>query len=414
MQELVAEPSDPAIVKATLGEVFEASQDVMDQMGRAAALQHLVRRFHLMRDVGLAESVAEGQLSQMPLTPKWLFGESISKVTERIKVQKPDHWPQLPREGEASSQRENSTGRIPSRPRACPKTIRRTKGIPLNPKVPLRRVGMPRIRRESTTSSSTTTNRNKMTGIPSPFSPYLRFCFGGAHFQFRALPFGLSSSPRTFCKCPGWCHSQGFRVMAYLDDWLLIHPDRGTLTTQSQQLLQLLQHLGWIVSYKKSRLMPSLQFPFIGLDFDPMNNSMAPSLDRITNLSHMARRLLDHPAAPALTFLEVLGHMASMIEILPTTCLQMRNIRMCLLHQWKAKLESPYKVIWVYQSARDNLLWWMNATNMIQGAPIWPAEMQTMILTDASKEGWGPTARIWRSKGRGPKRNPHTTSISWK
>ena len=388
MQELVAEPSDPAIVKATLGEVFEASQDVMDQMGRAAALQHLVRRFHLMRDVGLAESVAEGQLSQMPLTPKWLFGESISKVTERIKVQKPDHWPQLPREGEASSQRENSTGRIPSRPRACPKTIRRTKGIPLNPKVPLRRVGMPRIRRDS---SSTTTNRNKMTGIPSPFSPYLRFC-----------------------KCPGWCHSQGFRVMAYLDDWLLIHPDRGTLTTQSQQLLQLLQHLRWIVSYKKSRLTPSLQFPFIGVDFDTMNNSMAPSLDRITNLSHMAPRLLDHPAAPALTFLEVLGHMASMIEILPKTRLQMRNIQMCLLHQWKAKLESPYKVIWVYQSARDNLLWWMNATNMIQGAPIWPAEMQTMILTNASKEGWGPTARIWRSKGRGPKRNPHTTSISWK
>ena len=231
--------------------------------------------------------------------------------------------------------------------------------------------------------------------IPIAFhsKQYLRFCFGGAHFQFRALPFGLSSSPRTFCKCLapilGWCHSQGFRVMAYLDDWLLIHPDRETLASQSQQLLRLLERLGWIVSYKKSRLAPSLQFPFLGVDFDTRNNAMAPSRDRIANLSHMARRLLDYPAASALTFLEVLGHMASMIEILPTTRLRMRNIQMCLLHQWKAQLESPYKIIWVYQTARDDLLWWMDPTNMVQGAPIWPAETQTTILTDASLEGWG-------------------------
>jgi len=30
---------------------------------------------------------------------------------------------------------------------------------------------------------------------------FLQFCFEDCHFQFRALHFGLSSSPRAFCKC---------------------------------------------------------------------------------------------------------------------------------------------------------------------------------------------------------------------
>ena len=112
MQELLAEPSDPAIVKATLAEVFEASQDVMDQMGRAAALQHHARRYHLMRDVGLTHTVAEAQLSRLPLTLKWLLRESVSKVTGRSKHRSLQRVPlhQLPRRAGPTSPRSTSAG----------------------------------------------------------------------------------------------------------------------------------------------------------------------------------------------------------------------------------------------------------------------------------------------------------------
>ena len=51
---------------------------------------------------------------------------------------------------------------------------------------------------------------------------YLCFRIGGAAFQFRALPFGLTTSPLIFThivKTVGaYAHSQGLNMLLYLDD----------------------------------------------------------------------------------------------------------------------------------------------------------------------------------------------------
>src|SRR4029434_2079206 len=53
---------------------------------------------------------------------------------------------------------------------------------------------------------------------------YLRFAFGGIAYQFNALPFGLSLTPRVFTKCVEAAIAplrlRGLRVYNYLDDWL--------------------------------------------------------------------------------------------------------------------------------------------------------------------------------------------------
>ena len=55
---------------------------------------------------------------------------------------------------------------------------------------------------------------------------YLRFVFRGKVFQFRALPFGLSTAPQVFTRvlCPfaRWLHLLGVRILLYLDDWLVL------------------------------------------------------------------------------------------------------------------------------------------------------------------------------------------------
>ena len=55
---------------------------------------------------------------------------------------------------------------------------------------------------------------------------YLRFCVGDAVFQFTTLCFGLSSAPQVFTRVmapiSSIMHRHGFRLLLYLDDWLVL------------------------------------------------------------------------------------------------------------------------------------------------------------------------------------------------
>ena len=55
---------------------------------------------------------------------------------------------------------------------------------------------------------------------------YLRFCMKDAVFQFTTLCFGLSSAPQVFTRVmapiSSIMHRHGFRLLRYLDDWLVL------------------------------------------------------------------------------------------------------------------------------------------------------------------------------------------------
>ena len=124
---------------------------------------------------------------------------------------------------------------------------------------------------------------------------FLRFLYKGEHWQFRALPFGLASAPRAFCRVlapvVAWCHLKGIRLLAYLDDWLLLGPDAQVLAQETQKVYNMLTRLGWLVSMEKSQMTPLPIFPFIRAILAPLNNEVKPSASRIANLSRLAGRL---------------------------------------------------------------------------------------------------------------------------
>ena len=229
--------------------------------------------------------------------------------------------------------------------------------------------------------------------VATYYRRFLRFFFQGSHFQFRALPFGLSSSPRAFCKCLApilaWCHSRGARTLAYLDDWLALNQNQSILLSQQRQLICILEGLGWIISYEKSQLTPSQQFNFIGVTFDTTQNHMAPSPERISNLTRLVAILLSSSAITAIQLLEVLGHMASMIDVLPTARLHMRSLQMRLLRQWKPKEDPLTRVIYLDPDSRADLYWWATRRNLEAGNMIWIPHPQATVITDASGWGWG-------------------------
>jgi hypothetical protein len=70
--------------------------------------------------------------------------------------------------------------------------------------------------------------------VDEAFQPYLAFTHRGRCYTYRAMPFGARHSPRVFTRALGYglayvrAHWE-VRVVAYMDDILLLHQDREYL-----------------------------------------------------------------------------------------------------------------------------------------------------------------------------------------
>ena len=63
-------------------------------------------------------------------------------------------------------------------------------------------------------------------GVVLSHHQYLRFCWLGQSYQFKALPFGLSLAPRVFSKTlaplVAWLQLTGVQLYPYLNDILIL------------------------------------------------------------------------------------------------------------------------------------------------------------------------------------------------
>ncbi len=77
--------------------------------------------------------------------------------------------------------------------------------------------------------------------------PFLRFAFEGRAYQYKALPFGLSLSPRVFTKVVEAAlvplREAGIRILNYLDDWLILAQSRALLCEHRDMVLSHLSRL---------------------------------------------------------------------------------------------------------------------------------------------------------------------------
>ena len=101
---------------------------------------------------------------------------------------------------------------------------------------------------------------------------YLRFHVQGQTYQFKALPFGLSTAPLEFTviakEVKLMASHKGIRIHQYLDDWLVRATSHQACLQHTQSLVRICQKLGWLVNLEKSELVPKQIFDFVGYQFD--------------------------------------------------------------------------------------------------------------------------------------------------
>ena len=87
----------------------------------------------------------------------------------------------------------------------------------------------------------------------------------GRTYQFKALPFGLSTAPMEFTvvakEVKLMAIHKGIRIHQYLDNWLVRARSHQICLQHKQDLVKMCQQLGWL---EKSELEPREVFNFVG------------------------------------------------------------------------------------------------------------------------------------------------------
>ncbi|XP_067682773.1 uncharacterized protein [Haliotis asinina] len=109
---------------------------------------------------------------------------------------------------------------------------------------------------------------------------YLRFVFNGIHYQWRVLPFGISTAPWLFTcitlLVTRFLHLRGVDFDPYIDDCLLNHGSPLLLRKQLDFSTRPLHQLGWMVNTNKSHLEPT-QDLHRGIIFNEGQSCQGPS-----------------------------------------------------------------------------------------------------------------------------------------
>ena len=228
--------------------------------------------------------------------------------------------------------------------------------------------------------------------IHSQSRKYMRFHIQGHSYQFKALPFGLSTAPMEFTvvakEVKLMALQQGIRIHQYLDDWLVRASTLHTCLQHTQTLVTLCQELGWLVNKEKSELAPKQVFNFVGYQFDLKEGKVRPTEDRWQALTDKIRSMMSDPVCPVRKFMSLIGLLTATEKQVHLGRLHMRPIQWHLKNNWRVP-ESLEKVIPVPKSLHPHLRWWLEEVNVLLGQPLHPLKHALQIFTDASNEGWG-------------------------
>ena len=191
------------------------------------------------------------------------------------------------------------------------------------------------------------------------------------------------------------CH-RAISVFPFLDDWLIKNLIRNRLITQSRFCIQIIKSLGFQLNLKKSDLVPSQKFTFIGMEFLTQQNLVRVPTDRVQNLCLRIKKFLSFKHVSAQTFFSLLGKLSAAADFVILGRLHLCPLQMCLLSAWKPHILPLDRPITINGMIRSHLQWWINPNRFETGATIHPPDLKFFLYTDASHFGWGahlePTA----------------------
>ena len=212
-------------------------------------------------------------------------------------------------------------------------------------------------------------------------------------YQFKALPFGLSTSPFVFTHLmkviATFLRKRAITLHPYLDDWLSRNQNRRRLLEHRQFILSLITSLGLIINYEKSDLVPAQVFTFIGMEFLTHTNIVRVPQTRQMKILETVRMVSQKSSVSARDFLSLLGQLNAAADFVMLGRLHLRPLQMSLHNQWQPQKLPLCHQIRMTTEILQHLKWWLQEDRYHQGIPLKIDPSSHTIFTDASLSGWG-------------------------
>ena len=220
---------------------------------------------------------------------------------------------------------------------------------------------------------------------------YLPFCLGSQVYQFRVLCFGLSSAPLVFTRVmapvSSTMYRSGYRILWYLDDWLVLGSSLLEITLARDFLLLLCADLGIRINAVESSLHPSKRLDYLGMSLQSTSLRAFPTQARIQKVLCLVAEFSSSPEQPLSLWRSILGVMSSLSILIPGSRLRMRSLRHRLLVS--RPRESPTTLVSWDDSCRRDLQWWSVQSHLTVGVDLSLPRPDLVLHTDASDTGWG-------------------------
>lgn len=164
---------------------------------------------------------------------------------------------------------------------------------------------------------------------------YLRFDYSSKHYQYCAMPFGLSSAPRTFTKLvvivAAMLQTRPIRLFCYLDDILVLSSSLQQAATDIMVVIQGFQAHRLSINYQKSHLTPTTHLLHLGALMDSAKGQVFLSPDRIQSIKSSVIQVRSLRKVPLLHLSQLLGKVVSFISIIPWARRHTRPLQWFLL-----------------------------------------------------------------------------------
>ena len=226
---------------------------------------------------------------------------------------------------------------------------------------------------------------------------FLRFAFQGTVYEYTRMPFGYTLAPRVFTRVVEAAllplRRQGVRVLAYLDDLLILAPSEEDAVLHTRLVINHLINLGLAINWEKSSLIPSQTVVYLGIQLNTidmrarLSEPRRVSVARALNLFRVGRRVT------ALSAMILLGLLAAAHVVVPLGLLHMRHMQRWFSQLRVDPVRHRFRLLSVPLSLRRSLAYWRNGRAIEQGVRLGRVTSYVQVFTDASLSGWGGTCQ---------------------
>ena len=178
------------------------------------------------------------------------------------------------------------------------------------------------------------------------------------------------------------------KIIIYLDDMLLIGHSLEDIVLSRDTVIFLLQHLRFVVNWKKSVLTPVQEIEFLGLTINSVTLELSLNKTKVQKVVSECQNLLNNPQTSILELTRVIGLLTSTIQaVLPARL----NCRFLQIQQISSLSENLFYLdkIFLNEISKIELKWWVQDVELCNGR----------VLIQPPAEAWGATCNGISARG---------------